>query len=843
MIKKEVKAVFRNKKLVISLIAILFLPMIYAGIFAKSMWDPYGRTDRVPVAVVNEDLGAMSGSESINIGNTLVDKLKDSNDFEWHFVSREDADKGVEGNGYYMALYINKDFTDKALNKGTETIPLEYKVNPAKNYAGYMMTRSGANAISSNLNKQITEKYVTAISDNLNTLKGKLGDASSGTAQLVDGSSKLGEGLTSLSTGLITLNNGQTTMMSKVNDASLQYAKINDGLATVSNKIPELSSGQVTLAEGLGTLAEGTTKLVENGSLFQNGINDLSKGLITLDSSLQASLDKATLQENQNKLLQLQTGSASVQEAINKLSVGSNQLNTGIQSMDSSVPSLEQLAIIKQTLQNSGVSSQIDFSKLAITREQMTNINNVYAQALSNNQTFANLSQAEQDSILATINATNAQVMTTTLQGLKTEIDQALINVQKQAEQQKAEVLKLVTGLEKIRSGLDNGLVTGMASLDSGLSSLNNGYQQVNLGTNQLITATQNSQKSIMTMAEGASKLKDGSTQLSDKYIEYNNGVAKVNNGVQSAFSGTQKLVNGINTLESGVNELASGSDMFNSMFFPQVNDGLSQLITGSNKLVSGSGELSNGNNKITDGLSTLNDGIVSGVSALEQNNFSEKVQFITTPTNTEKTAINDVANYGMMFAAYLIPLGFYIAAIAFNTIYSMTSSSDYSLSRKRKWHRGKIGVMLIQAFVQAIITGFLMQKLVGLPVENVTHYYLILIIISLAYMAFITLLTITMGNIGRFVSIILLVLQLASAGGTFPIETSNSFFMKLHDILPMTKALQGLQHAIAGGLNDNYRSALVYLTIMFVIMLLLIRLYYLYNETNRNKYKKLLNI
>ncbi|MBF0713357.1 YhgE/Pip domain-containing protein [Gemella sp. GH3] len=842
MIKKEVKAVFRNKKLVISLIAILFLPLIYAGIFAKSMWDPYGRTDKVPVAVVNEDLGATSGGESINIGNTLVDKLKDSNDFNWHFVSREDADKGVEGNGYYMALYINKDFTEKALNKGTETIPLEYKVNPAKNYAGYMMTKSGANAISSNLNKQITEKYVTAISENLNTLKNKLGDASSGTEQIIDGSNKLGDGLSSLGNGLITLNNGQTTMMTKIDEASGQYAKINNGLSSVSNKLPELSSGQLTLAEGLGTLSAGGTKLVENGSLFQNGINDLSKGIVTLDNSLQASLDKASLQENQNKLLQLQAGSSSVQDALAKLSEGASRLNNGIQTMDNSVPSSEQLLAIKNSIQNAGVNTQVDLSKLAITSEQMTNINNTYALALGNNPAFSSLSQSEQDSILATVNATNAQVMTTVLQNLKVDIDQALADVKIRTEQQKTDILKLVTGLENIRNGLDNGLVSGMMSLDTGLSNLNNGYGQVNLGTNQLITATQSNQKSIMTMAEGVTKLKDGSLQLSDKYTEYNAGVSKLNTGLQSALNGSEQLVNGVNTLESGVNELASGSDMFNNQFFPQVNNGLYSLITGTNKLVSGSEELSSGNHKITDSLNILNEGLANGVSALEENNLAEKVQFITTPTSTEKTAINDVSNYGMMFAAYLIPLGFYIAAIAFNTIYSMTSSSDYSLNRKRKWHRGKIGMMLIQAIAQAIITGFLMQSLVGLSVENKMHYYIILVIISLAYMAFITLLTITMGNIGRFVSIILLVLQLASAGGTFPIETSNSFFMKLHDILPMTKALQGLQHAIAGGLNGNYRSALVYLTIMFVIMLILIRLYYLYNETNREKYKKLLN-
>lgn len=256
---------------------------------------------------------------------------------------------------------------------------------------------------------------------------------------------------------------------------------------------------------------------------------------------------------------------------------------------------------------------------------------------------------------------------------------------------------------------------------------------------------------------------------------------------------------------------------------------------------MTGSDVLLGGNKQIGEGIATLYTGLESGEKQLANNDLASKSSFISKPTYANKISINHVENYGNIFIAYLIPLGLYISAVAFNFIYPMAAPTDYTEVRNKKWYRSKMFVMLMQATLQAVITGFLMKRLLGVVPESSGQFYIMILIVSLAYISLVTFLTITMGNVGRFVAIVLLVVQLASAGGTFPIETSNNFFITLHNYLPLTYALQGLQHTIAGGLQAHYTGGLTYLSILFIVCLCAIRGYYYYHEKTRQINKRLI--
>ena len=75
MLKKEWKNLFKNKFLIVALIAIITIPTIYTTLFLGSMWDPYGKVDNLPVAVVNEDIPTTYEGKDVNVGEKLVDKL------------------------------------------------------------------------------------------------------------------------------------------------------------------------------------------------------------------------------------------------------------------------------------------------------------------------------------------------------------------------------------------------------------------------------------------------------------------------------------------------------------------------------------------------------------------------------------------------------------------------------------------------------------------------------------------------------------------------------------------------------------------------------------------------
>ncbi|WP_153050858.1 YhgE/Pip family protein, partial [Streptococcus suis] len=82
--------------------------------FLTSMWDPYGRLDQLPVAVVNQDQSASFQDKILTIGDDMVDNMKESKSLDFHFVSEKDAEKGLEEGDYYMVITLPEDLSEKA---------------------------------------------------------------------------------------------------------------------------------------------------------------------------------------------------------------------------------------------------------------------------------------------------------------------------------------------------------------------------------------------------------------------------------------------------------------------------------------------------------------------------------------------------------------------------------------------------------------------------------------------------------------------------------------------------------------------------------------------------------
>ena len=114
LIKQEWRALFKNKKVLIAVIGVLFIPLMYSGGYLSAFWDPYGKLDELPVAVVNNDRGATYEGKELDVGNELVENLKENASFDWNFVDKEDADRGLENHDYYMVIEIPENFSSNA---------------------------------------------------------------------------------------------------------------------------------------------------------------------------------------------------------------------------------------------------------------------------------------------------------------------------------------------------------------------------------------------------------------------------------------------------------------------------------------------------------------------------------------------------------------------------------------------------------------------------------------------------------------------------------------------------------------------------------------------------------
>ncbi|MGH8878932.1 MAG: YhgE/Pip domain-containing protein, partial [Stackebrandtia sp.] len=94
-----------------ALAAVILMPLLYAGLYLWSSWDPYGRMDRVPVAVVNEDEGATMDGKELRAGDELTDQLKQTSYLDWNFVSASEAERGMTEGDYYFSIVVPKDFS------------------------------------------------------------------------------------------------------------------------------------------------------------------------------------------------------------------------------------------------------------------------------------------------------------------------------------------------------------------------------------------------------------------------------------------------------------------------------------------------------------------------------------------------------------------------------------------------------------------------------------------------------------------------------------------------------------------------------------------------------------
>lgn len=128
-----------------ALVALLVLPLLYGALYLWSFWDPYGRLDRIPVALVNEDKGATAHGERITAGDDIAEGLRDSSAFDWREVSEEEARRGVEDGTYYLSLTVPADFSRRIASSSgdsPETGALRVRTNDANNYIVGQISRT-----------------------------------------------------------------------------------------------------------------------------------------------------------------------------------------------------------------------------------------------------------------------------------------------------------------------------------------------------------------------------------------------------------------------------------------------------------------------------------------------------------------------------------------------------------------------------------------------------------------------------------------------------------------------------------------------------------------------------
>ena len=663
MLRAEWRHLFDNKILLISMAVISFIPILYSGFFLGSIWDPYGQTKNLPVAFVNEDKGASLNGKSLNVGESVEKKLKDNHDLGWEFVSKQQADEGVNNGHFYAVVTIPSDFSQKAASI-TESEPQQAVINftttPAKNYIGSLVSNQAAAKVKSSVSEQITQAYAKGILENLD---------------------KLGIGLDTAANGASTLHDG--------------LGRLQSGTQTYVGGVKQLAVNQQSLTGGLAQLSDGSRKL-------QAGLGQLSNNLPTESQLSQLSDGMKQLQSGINQL------NASVRNPSPVLVAQQNKVETEAQTLKKTVEdSKSDLSAAGDTLRTLDMQAAASVSKsTTISLPQISNI----SRAFTKTQTIiAQMGTLRED-----------------LQTLKQQLS--------------AQQTQLQVGVSALNNGVNQLAPNAITAF--------NGYNSVRFANNQLLA-----------------------------------GSASLTNGLSEAKSGSQKLANGASLLESRSGALI---------------DGTSQLANGADTLA----------NKLADASNRIK---IQPTGATTQ-------QQIANPVKSEMTEKGNVPNYGYALSPYVLSLSLFVGALVLNVIYPIRKTFSEQESAIR-WWLSKASVAGVAAFMQATILMLVMVFFLGLTPEHPAHFIGAIYLTSFAYMSIVSLLVIVLDNPGRFLAMVLLVLQLGSSEGTFPIQTANGFFQAINPLVPMTYSIRALRQAISGGLDNAFYGGSMWVLAGFLLV------------------------
>ena len=356
--------------------------------------------------------------------------------------------------------------------------------------------------------------------------------------------------------------------------------------------------------------------------------------------------------------------------------------------------------------------------------------------------------------------------------------------------------------------------------MDALLTTANSTINQAN----GLLNDLNGYQTQLKNMPGAVNQLKQATGQIATGANALNSGVQQYTNGVNTAAAGAGQLTANSGALNSGAGQLAGALGQLNGQV-PALVGGINQLANGTQQLVNNSPALVQGIVQLNNGAGQLANALGQGAKQVNGIKTSGKMaDMIAAPSNLKHTNYSYVPNYGHALAPYVLSVALYVGALIFNFVYPIRRVAIQGKSPVA-WWASKVVLGSLIITLMALAEGLIMMAL-GLNVIHVPSFLGTLVLFGLASMAVVMFLSMTFDNPGRFVAMVLLMLQLGGSGGTFPMEVTMKFYNVIHYWLPMTYSILGLRDGISGGLGSHYvafcNSVLGGIAIVFFIFTLL---------------------
>ncbi|MBY0599991.1 YhgE/Pip domain-containing protein [Bacillus bingmayongensis] len=937
----DLRNVAKHWAAIVIVLGLMILPSLYAWFNIKASWDPYGNTKDVPIAVSNEDVGSNLRGKDINIGNEIVDSLKENKNLGWKFVDEKQAIHGVEHGEYYASITIPKDFSEKiatVISDNPQKPELDYFVNEKVNAIAPKITAKGASGITEEISKNFVKTANGEIFQVFNDLGIDLETNLPSIEKVKDLVFKLEaqfpEMYTLVNTALDDATRAQDLVKVAQEDLPVVESVINDGQATLKSLDEFFARNDETLKNAPGTIKRDLTVMKKGMDsaatitdfLMGPGVNlnvpDFSQlptlpefpampqlpqlpELPKLNTEGYKDIARNINQTVNNVLSSARVGTAYAQSVMDGLQNGNidpemakKNIETISNNFQTHIDNLSSIISMMSTLQQNATT---DFGKqffgdriahLTAIRDGQQDLNNRFKHLNDLISTGQEVKQDVRDAINQKLNATNAlidkaekdynetfvadyQKAVSTAEQLKNlagqlngDVEQVTNKIQGDYEKAKSQYNQFRDGYENVKTDaqkavedLQNKGVNGLDSTKVALNSLNSQFQATSNMIGDMIPVLENANKvladvnSDKNFNDQIAKLKKAQDGLQKGMELTDKGIDAINKGQQPA----KDVIESINEVSKNVSaELGDILARYDSEIVPNFNAAIartkemskntSKILNDADKklpdvkklLEDSSKGLVEGKKKVEDikaempatekKIKELADKIrkfeseedIKDIIRLLKNDVEKQSDYFANPVNLKENKLFAMPNYGSAMSPFYTVLALWVGALLMVSLLTVEVHEEGANYKSHEIYFGRFLTFLTIGLTQAFIVSMGDIFLLGTYVVDKFWFVLFSLFISAVFVCIVYSLVSVFGNVGKSMAIVLLVLQVAGSGGTFPIQMTPPFFQAIYPFLPFTYAISALRETVGGMLWDIVIRDLLVLSVFIVIMLII---------------------
>ncbi len=844
--KLDWKRIFRNKTALFLILALTFIPSLYAWFNIAALWDPYGNTADLQVAVYSDDQRQEFKGKDIHIGNEVINSLKNNDSLDWIFPkTKEEMLKGVRSGKYYAGIYIPRTFSKDLMSFKDGNIKkpkIEYISNQKINAIAPKITDKAADSVMESISEKFTDTAATTVFREMNKAGVNIEDnipmlrkaksivfAFDENQDMIDGYVNsflnLKDRIPDIEEKLVQAN-AVIDLFPEINSASQK-------LVTMNYRMDDIGK--------VGDLLSSLNSTREDFKLVDRDFGSFSSELDSLDSKLsdlivQAEDAVAVLDSAKKTIDSINNNSSKWDSAISEITAFNQSIKTAFATVENTVnSSLSSVEIMTDSIMrhtnmlvdklNDPEISERDRSALTRSLRAMNDnakrtVNTLdgLESVLLKIQDLSGDGKLFENAISRIENHKTVMnsVIETTDNFLKDPINLPIGELQVAVSEFGLMADRLDDSIKELKAADISGNVdNALDGITERLSSSNETLKKAREMSPKIYGLLDSTQSSLENSSENLRRYKQNIPLIKEKVGNVSDVLGI---GMETLDLSLDKAVYFYNTEFPGMRKQLNKVSDFAQYDLPKIESELEREIDDLNKafpkienavdlasdfIESDYPKMKEANRKIADILRKSEGDIeIEEAIRMLKADAKEEGDFFAKPIEMEKKPLYEIPNYGSsstpFYTALCLWVGGLLLASMLRTQIEPVPENDVNYKDIDKFFARLFTFLTIGIF-QALIVSVGNLIILGVYSTNPLLFVLCSVIISLTFMTIIYVLVYLFGNIGKGLAIIILVLSISAGGGNFPIELSGIFFKIVNPILPFTYAVNLLRETVGG--------------------------------------------